>query len=295
MSLSAPTVIVAGIAWLGVLFAVAVIGERSGERSGLRLEVLFGRGSYSRSAGGLLPRPGRSMARPTQAAALFGGRCRPDLLSRPHCPVSCFSHPSSLCRLVSLSRSSQFPSIADFIASRFGKSSVLAATVTGVALLGIRRSLYFPSAQSRGDALFGALSFGRIEGNGACRLAGSGVLRSLADGDLRDAVRHPGGRRPTSIIRGLVLANGRSSPCSSSGRCWRWVLSWCFRVCTAVRDLVENTAPTGFFSVDTFITLASAGCTGDVHLAPPVSYRCGRVPGHGHLRAARWLFRCFWS
>ena len=36
MSLSAPTVIVAGIAWLGVLFAVAVIGERSGERSGLR-------------------------------------------------------------------------------------------------------------------------------------------------------------------------------------------------------------------------------------------------------------------
>src|SRR5699024_6120367 len=40
-------------------------------------------------------------------------------------------------RLVALSKAGNATSIADFIASRFGKSSMLSAAVTGVAVIGI--------------------------------------------------------------------------------------------------------------------------------------------------------------
>jgi Na+/proline symporter len=122
-----------------------------------------------------------------------------------------------------LSKATNSTSIADFIASRFGKSSLLAATVTGVAVLGI---VPYISLQLKAVAMsFGAMTLGRPSQE---RLAAWQDLAFYVALLMAMFAMLFGTRRAsaTEHNRGLVLAMGFES-CSSSPPCWRSALSWC--------------------------------------------------------------------
>ncbi|HET6602697.1 MAG TPA: NahK/ErcS family hybrid sensor histidine kinase/response regulator [Xanthomonadaceae bacterium] len=117
----------AALLWLGVLFAVAVFGERRAPAQGLRAGVVYalslaiyctswtfyGTVTQATRNGWWLP--------PT-----FLGTILLYVLALPF-----------LDRLVATAKSLNATSVADFVASRFGKSSGLAALLTGVVLLGM--------------------------------------------------------------------------------------------------------------------------------------------------------------
>ncbi|HRQ64918.1 MAG TPA: hybrid sensor histidine kinase/response regulator, partial [Xanthomonadaceae bacterium] len=125
--LSTTTLILAGLAWVGLLFAVAVIGERAPQRFrriwpsvyALSLAVyctawtFYGTVTQAVNSGWPIP--------PT-----FVGTIALFVLAWPF-----------LLKLIELAKAQNATSIADFIASRFGKSSTLAAAVTLVAVLGM--------------------------------------------------------------------------------------------------------------------------------------------------------------
>jgi PAS domain S-box-containing protein len=118
---------VAALVWLGLLFAVAVLGERRAPLSGRPAAVVYalslaiyctswtfyGTVTQGARSGWWLP--------PT-----FVGTIVLYVLALPF-----------LERLLATAKALNATSVADFIASRFGKSSGLAALVTGVALLGM--------------------------------------------------------------------------------------------------------------------------------------------------------------
>jgi Na+/proline symporter/CheY-like chemotaxis protein len=125
--LSTTTLILAGLTWVGMLFAAAVIGERAPERFrrwwpsiyALSLAVyctawtFYGTVTQAVNSGWPIP--------PT-----FVGTIALFVLAWPF-----------LLKLIELAKAQNATSIADFIASRFGKSSTLAAVVTLVAVLGM--------------------------------------------------------------------------------------------------------------------------------------------------------------
>ncbi len=125
--LSTTALILAGLAWVGMLFAVAVVGERAPERFrrlwpsiyALSLAVyctawtFYGTVTQAANSGWPIP--------PT-----FVGTIALFVLAWPF-----------LLKLIELAKAQNATSIADFIASRFGKSSTLAAVVTLVAVLGM--------------------------------------------------------------------------------------------------------------------------------------------------------------
>lgn len=283
MSLSAPTVIVAGIAWLGVLFAVAVIGERSGERSGLRWKSWWPV-VYSLSLAVYCT--AWTFYGTTTQAARFGWPVPPTFVGT--IVLFVFFTPF-LIRLVSLSKAANSTSIADFIASRFGKSSVLAATVTGVAVLGI---VPYISLQLKAVAMsFGALSFGRIE---ETELAAWQDLAFYVALLMAIFAMLFGTRRAsaTEHNRGLVLAMAFES-LLKLGAMLALGAFVVFAMYSGPADLVENTTRPAFSGVDTFITLALLGALAMFTL--PHQFHIGVVEcrDHGHLRAARWLFPLF--
>ncbi|MDT8451085.1 MAG: histidine kinase, partial [Wenzhouxiangellaceae bacterium] len=125
--LSATMLAVAGLVWLGLLFAAALSGERSPARWRPVWPVVYSLslavyctawtfyGTTTQAARSGWPVPPTFIG--TILLFVFGWRF--------------------LMRLVELSKTHNSTSIADFIASRFGKSSLLAAVVTTVAVLGI--------------------------------------------------------------------------------------------------------------------------------------------------------------
>jgi Na+/proline symporter/signal transduction histidine kinase len=127
MQVSTLTLILAGITWVGLLFAVALLGERAPglfrrfwpSIYALSLAVyctawtFYGTVTQAANSGWPIP--------PT-----FVGTIGLFVLGWPF-----------LLRLVEIAKAQNSTSIADFVASRFGKSSALAAVVTAVAVLGI--------------------------------------------------------------------------------------------------------------------------------------------------------------
>jgi PAS domain S-box-containing protein len=125
--LSVGGVIVAGLAWLGLMFAVAVIGERRPQAFARRWAVIYTLslavyctswtffGTVTQAARSGWPLPPTFIG--TILLYVFGI--------------------GLLMRLVRLVRESNSTSIADFVASRLGQDGWLAAGVTFVAVLGI--------------------------------------------------------------------------------------------------------------------------------------------------------------
>jgi Na+/proline symporter/C4-dicarboxylate-specific signal transduction histidine kinase/CheY-like chemotaxis protein len=124
---STATLILAGAAWAGLLFAAAIVGERASRRFqriwpavyALSLAVyctawtFYGTASQAVQSGWPLP--------PTFVGTIA---------------LFVFGWPL-LMRIVEKAKAQNSTSIADFIASSFGKSSALATIVTGVAVLGM--------------------------------------------------------------------------------------------------------------------------------------------------------------
>jgi len=125
--LTTTTLAIAGLAWLGLLFLVAVLGERYRSRLTPFWPVIYA----------------LSLAVYCTAWTFYGVTTQTVQYGWPVPPtfvgtilIFVFGF-GFLERLVELSKAENSTSIADFVASRFGKSSSLAAVITGVAVIGI--------------------------------------------------------------------------------------------------------------------------------------------------------------
>ncbi len=279
MPLSTLTVVVAGLAWLGLLFAVAVAGERMRGRLGGLWPLV-----YSLSLAVYCT--AWTFYGTTTQAALFGWPIPPTFVGTM--ALFLFGYPF-LRRLVALSKAENSTSIADFIASRFGKSSLLAAVVTGVAVLGI---VPYISLQLKAVAMsFGALTLGRLEeAEGAAwsdlafYVALCMAIFAMLFGTRRASA--------TEHNRGLVLAMGFESLLKLGAMLalGAFVL---FGLYSGPAELLAETRPPPFAAPDAFITLALLGALAMFTL--PHQFHIGVVEcrDQAHLKAARWLFPLF--
>lgn len=267
---------IAGLVWLGVLFAVALLGERDAARwrpiwpvvYSLSLAVyctawtFYGVTTQAARSGWPVP--------PT-----FVGTILIFALGMPF-----------LKRLVVLSKQHNSTSIADFIASRFGKSSMLAAVVTTVAVLGI---VPYISLQLKAVAMsFGVLSAGAAEPAAwqdlAFWIAVFMALFAVLFGTRRASAREHN--------RGLVLAMGFESlfKLGAMLALGAFVL---FGLYDGPADWSRSTPPLAFGSVDTFLALVLLGAVAMFTL--PHQFHIGVVECRdaSHLDTARWLFPLF--
>jgi Na+/proline symporter/signal transduction histidine kinase/ActR/RegA family two-component response regulator len=279
LSLSTFVVIAAGIAWLGLLFAVAVAGERSPERWRRIWPVV-----YSLSLAVYCT--AWTFYGTTTQAVQSGWPFPPTFIGTIVLFVFCFPF---LQRLVRLSKAANATSIADFIASRFGKSSALAAVVTGVAVLGL---VPYISLQLKAVAMsFGTLTLGRLED--AEPAAWQDLAFYVALFMAVFAVLF-GTRRAsaTEHNRGLVLAMGFESLLKLSAMLalGAFVL---FSIYQGPADVAAQTTMPEFTHLDSFLTLALLGALAMFTL--PHQFHIGVVEcrDESHLKAARWLFPLF--
>ena len=279
LNLSSLTLIIAGVVWLGLLFAVALVGERSPERWRRIWPVV-----YSLSLAVYCT--AWTFYGTTTQAVQNGWPFPPTFIGTIVLFVFCFPF---LQRLVRLSKAANATSIADFIASRFGKSSTLAAVVTGVAVLGL---VPYISLQLKAVAMsFGALTLGRAE-----------VAEPAAWQDLAFYVALFmaifavlfGTRRAsaTEHNRGLVLAMGFESLLKLSAMLALGIFVL-FRLYQGPADMIEQTATPVFSSADSFLTLTLLGALAMFTL--PHQFHIGVVEcrSESHLKVARWLFPLF--
>jgi hypothetical protein len=178
-------------------------------------------------------------------------------------------------------RAQNSSSIADLIASRFGKSRGSRRLVTGRG--GARHgSLPRAAAEGRGDELR-LLTGGAETGTGPGRTAALWMALAMALFAMLFGTRSA---TAAEHNRGLVLAMAFESLLKLGA-----MLALGAFVC--VRPGEASSVPLapradgarqGFFGLD------RAGRAGDVHLAAPVPRGHGRVRDERHLRTARWLF-----
>ena len=271
--------VVAGLVWLGLLFAAALVGERSPERFrrfwpvvySLSLAVyctawtFYGTTTQTVRSGWPLP--------PTFIGTIllfvFGG--------------------GFLTRLVALSKQHNSTSIADFIATRFGKSSLLAAVVTTVSVLGV---VPYIALQLKAVAMsFGALAGipASPEGLPAWRdlafyIAGFMALFAVLFGTRRASA--------TEHNRGLVLAMGFES-LFKLGAMLTLGLFVLYALYDGPADWQSRTAPLPFSAPDSFVALVLLGVVAIFTL--PHQFHIGVVEcrDQRHIRVARWLFPLF--
>ncbi|MCA1779411.1 MAG: hybrid sensor histidine kinase/response regulator, partial [Xanthomonadaceae bacterium] len=271
--------VVAGLAWLGLLFAAALIGERNSRALHRVWPVVYSLslavyctawtfyGTTTQAVRSGWPIPPTFLG--TIFVFLFGWRF--------------------LARLVELSKVHNSTSIADFIASRFGKSSLLAAVVTAVAVLGI---VPYISLQLKAVAMsFGALA--QLPDPSAQLAAWQDLAFYIALFMALFAVLF-GTRRASAVEqnRGLVLAMGFESLFKLAA-----MLALGFFVVFVLydgaADLGRSTPALAFSSGGTFITLMLLGALAMFTL--PHQFHIGVVECRDdrHLRTARWLFPLF--
>lgn len=277
--LSGPLLALAGLAWLGVLFAVALVGERRSSRSFRGWPVVYS----------------LSLAVYCTAWTFYGVTTQTIRSGWPVPPtfvgtilLFAFGGPF-LVRLVRLSKQHNTTSIADFIASRFGKSSALAAVVTAVAVIGM-----VPYIALQLKAV--AMSFGAVAGLPP-RTAGPAAWLDLA---FYVAVFMAlfavlfGTRRAvaTGHNRGLVLAMGFESlfKLSAMLALGAFVL---FSLYDGPADLIAETPALQFREPASFVTLTLLGALAMFTL--PHQFHIGVVEcrDERHVRTARWLFPLF--
>ena len=277
--MSTPTIVLAGLAWLGLLFAVALYGERGQALTRRAWPVI-----YSLSLAVYCT--AWTFYGTTTQAARSGWPIPPTFIGT--IALFVFGFPFLL-RLVRLSKAENSTSIADFIASRFGKSSSLAATVTAVAMLGI---VPYIALQLKAVAMsFGALTRATID---------EGELTTWLDLAFYVAVFMAvfamlfGTRRSsaTEHNRGLVVAMGFESLLKLSAMLALGAFV-VFVLYDGPADLVAGTVMPSFSNADSFITLSLLGALAMFTL--PHQFHIGVVEcrDESHLRAARWLFPLF--
>jgi PAS domain S-box-containing protein len=276
---SSATLVVAGVLWLGLLFAAALVGERSPARFRRWWPVVYS----------------LSLAVYCTAWTFYGTTTQAVRSGWPLPPtfigtivLFVFGWPF-LIRLVELSKQHNSTSIADFIASRFGKSSVLAAVVTTVAVLGI-----VPYIALQLKAV--AMSFGALAGVPAS----SDGLAAWQDLAFYIAVFMAlfavlfGTRRASAVEqnRGLVLAMGFESlfKLSAMLALGLFVL---YGLYDGPADWQRETPALPFSQPDTFVALMLLGALAMFTL--PHQFHIGVVEcrDQRHIRVARWLFPAF--
>lgn len=278
-TLPAGLLVLAGLAWLGLLFAAAVFGERSHRSFGRAWPVIYS----------------LSLAVYCTAWTFYGTTAQAARSGWPIPPtfvgtllIFVFGWPF-LTRLVRLSKQHNSTSIADFIASRFGKSSTLAAVVTAVALLG---TVPYLSLQLKAVAM----SFGALAGaaaNGSHPPAWGDLALYVAIAMAVFAVLF-GTRRSSAVEhnRGLVLAMAFESlfKLAAMLALAGFVL---FALYSGPADWAARTAPIPISSTGTFLTLVLLGALAMFTL--PHQFHIGVVEcrDEAHLRTARWLFPLF--
>ncbi|GAB4170500.1 MAG: PAS domain-containing hybrid sensor histidine kinase/response regulator [Wenzhouxiangellaceae bacterium] len=279
-SLPAGILVIAGLGWLVLLFAVAVVGERAPARFSrlwpavyaLSLAVyctawtFYGTTTQAARSGWPIP--------PT-----FVGTMLVFLLGWPF-----------LVRLVRLSKQLNSTSIADFIASRFHKSSALAAVVTGVAVLG---TVPYIALQLKAVAM----SFSALAGDS--QPAASGVP-DWADLALFVAIAMAvfavlfGTRRNSALEhnRGLVLAMAFESLFKLAAMLALGLFVF-WGLYEGPMDWARSTPSIPPGSLDSFLTLVLLGVLAMFTL--PHQFHIGVVEcrDEAHLRTARWLFPLF--
>ncbi len=277
--MSTATVLLAGLAWLGLLFAVAVYGER-GQALTRRLWPLI----YSLSLAVYCT--AWTFYGTTTQAARFGWPIPPTFIGTIALFVLGFPF---LLKLVRLSKAENSTSIADFIATRFGKSSVLAATVTAVAMLGI---VPYIALQLKAVVMsFGALTLGPVTETEpttwldlAFYVAVFMAVFAMLFGTRRASAREHN--------RGLVLAMGFESLLKLIAMLALGAFV-VFGLFSSPAELAAATERPPFTNVDSFITLGLLGALAMFTL--PHQFHIGVVEcrSEAHLHAARWLFPLF--
>ncbi|MCP1727220.1 Na+/proline symporter/signal transduction histidine kinase/ActR/RegA family two-component response regulator [Natronospira proteinivora] len=273
------TLILAVLAWLGLLFAMASLGERPS-----RLWHRIWPTVYVLSLAVYCT--AWTFYGTTTQAAEFGWPVPPTFIGTILLFVLGWPF---LVRLVRLSKQHNSTSIADFIASRFGKSSSLAAAVTAVALIGL---VPYIALQLKAVAMsFSALSMGEVGGGEppawqdlAFYVAVIIAVFAMVFGTRWAAA--------TAHNRGLVFAMGFESlfKLAAMLALGGFVV---FVLYSGPGDLLANTPRPEFRNLDSFFTLMLLGALAMFTL--PHQFHIGIVECRdpAHMRTARWLFPLF--
>jgi len=280
--LSAGLLVFAGLVWLGLLFAAALVGERAPHRFRRLWPVVYS----------------LSLAVYCTAWTFYGTTTQVLRSGWPVIPtfvgtiVLFVFGWRFLMRLVELSKQHNSTSIADFIATRFGKSSLLAAVVTTVAVLGI---VPYISLQLKAVAMsFGVLAGGGINGPGFAETSAWQDLAFYIAVFMALFAVLFGTRRASAVEhnRGLVLAMGFESlfKLAAMLALGLFVL---FGLYDGPGDWQASTPRLEFTSAGTFLTLVLLGALAMFTL--PHQFHIGVVEcrDRNHLRTARWLFPLF--
>lgn len=276
--LSTPTILIASLIWLGLLFAAGALGERW-------------RGPLSRiwplvfSLSLAVYCTAWTFYGTTTQAALFGWPIPPTFLGTILLFTLGFP---LLARMAQLSKQANSTSIADFVASRFGKSSMVAAVVTGVAVLGI---IPYISLQLKAVTM----SFAALANTGAAAEPGLWADSAFYVAVFMALFAMLFGTRSASATehnRGLVAAMGFESLFKLTAMLTLGAFV-VFALFDGPIDLVERTAHPPFAAGDNFLVLMLLGALAMFTL--PHQFHIGLIECRdpAHLRAARWLFPAF--
>ena len=279
MALTTTTIALAGVAWLTVLFMVALIGERYRHYLKPSWPVI-----YSLSLAVYCT--AWTFYGVTTQAATKGWPIPPTFVGTILIFVFGFGF---LKRLAELSKAQNSTSIADFVASRFGKSSVLAAVITGVAVIGI---VPYISLQLKAVAM----SVDTITNK---NLSVSGIS-TLTDSVFYVAVFMAVfamlfGTRSASVRDqnpGLVMAMGFESflklaAMLALGAFVMWGLY------EGPEQFISQTPSLEFSGLDGFLVLMLLGALAIFTLPHQFHITLIECRESSHLNAARWLFPVF--
>ncbi|HEY7907068.1 MAG TPA: PAS-domain containing protein [Wenzhouxiangella sp.] len=287
--LTTTTLALAGVAWLGVLFLVAVLGERYRHHGtfapywpvvyALSLAVYCTAWTFY----GV-----------TTQTALYGWPIPPTFVGTILLFVLGFGF---LKRLAELSKAQNSTSIADFIASRFGKSSALAAVITGVAVVGI---VPYISLQLKAVAMSVEALTAENLVMAAQAASGTVITNPITDSVFYVAVFMAifamlFGTRSASVKDhnpGLVAAMGFESLLKLAamlalGGFVLWGLY------ANPQALLAETTPLVFTGTDSFLVLMLLGALAIVTLPHQFHITLIECRDPKHLNAARWLFPVF--
>jgi len=281
-ALTTTTVAIAGVAWLGMLFLVAIAGERYRVRL-TRFWPLI----YALSLAVYCT--AWTFYGVTTQTALNGWPIPPTFVGTILLFVFGFGF---LQRLAKLSKAENSTTIADFVASRFGKSSSLAAIITGVAMVGI---VPYISLQLKAVAM----SVGALTG-GASPIDEAGGSTAWTDSVFYVAIFMAifamlfGTRSASSKDHnpGLVVAMGFESLLKLAAMLalGAFVLWGLF---DGPKALVMETEPLAFSGMDSFVVLMLLGALAMFTLPHQFHIAMIECRDPKHLDAARWLFPVF--
>jgi signal transduction histidine kinase/Na+/proline symporter/CheY-like chemotaxis protein len=265
--LSAALVIASGIVWLGVLFAVAVYGERHPRAFEQRWAAV-----YSLSLA--VHCTSWTFLGNTTQASRSGWWVPPNFVGA----IAMYVFGTGvLLRLVRLSREHNSSSLADLISTRLGKNPALSALITVVMLLGI---LPYIALQLKAVAMSLATILGDPRGPTAWRDGALWVALAMA------AFAIVFGTRRSSAVahnRGLVLAIAFES-------LFKLVAMLALTSLLFTAPLPAQAAPPRVHDVSGFPSLIALGAL--AMFALPHQFHAGVVECRDarHLKTARWLF-----